>query len=91
MEMMGLSSNSFITSDLRCYTWQADATGHRLSCKGDIRTGEILYGADLCMRGRDGWYNFPLVTPVDSEIVLVHRDHRVTGVQFAHADQTQVG
>jgi hypothetical protein len=43
------------------------------------------------MWGKDGRNNFPLVPPVDPEIVLIHRDHGVTGIQFAHTNQTQVG
>lgn len=47
--------------------------------------------ADLCMWGTDGRNDLALVPPVDSEIVFVHRDHRMTGIKFTHADQTQVG
>ena len=34
--------------------------------------------------------HFPIVSPIDAEVFLVHGDHRVVGEQFTQADQAQV-
>jgi len=54
-------------------------------------TGEILYGANSCTWWTKGRDNLAFVSPVEAEIILVHRDHNVTGIEFTHANQASVG
>jgi len=62
---------------------------------GCAEDGAILRGSDKTpaprtsgrAQNRDG---FPIVPPMDAEVFLVHRDHRVVGEQSTHADQASV-
>ena len=56
---------------------------------------ENLYGnpqtALLDVGGTKQGYGLPLVPTVNAEIALIDCDDHMTGVQFAHSDETKIG
>ena len=57
---------------------------------------EILYGGAKFGRGSirsrraEQGDAFPLVSPVHAEIALIHRNHRMSRMKLAHANETQI-
>ena len=52
---------------------------------------EILYGESGLLWRAQGRDRLAFIAAVDTEIILIHSDDDMARIEFAHANQTQIG